>query len=440
VATTIDTENEACVGDRMHGLMTELFPLCRSITGEGVRETLRRVSARIPLEVHEVATGTRVLDWTIPREWNVRDAYVTDPRGRRVIDFQDNNLHLVSYSVPFHGSLPLSELRSHLFTAPDRPDVIPYRTSYYEEAWGFCVSDRALRSFAEGDYEVRVDSTLEDGSLTYGECLVPGETTDEVLISTHVCHPSLANDNLSGIALATFLAMQLSGRRPRLSYRFLFVPGTIGSIAWLARNDDAIGRIRHGLVVSCVGDPGRFTYKRSRRGDAQIDRAVVNVLEHAGLDHQVVDFSPYGYDERQYCSPGFDLPVGCLSRTPNGAYPEYHTSADDLALVTPDALEESLGLYTAVIEVLENDATFVNRSPYGEPQLGRRGLYPSVGGTEIADAQLAMLWVLNLSDGTHGLLDIAERAGMPFGAVLNAARRLVEHGLLAPTSRGSGTS
>ena len=353
-------------GEELYKLVAELYPICRSITGDGVRRTLEIVGRELGgLEVHEVPTGTQVLDWTVPREWNVRDAWVADPAGRRVIDFQASNLHLVGYSVPVRAAMGLAELKEHLFTLPDQPDWVPWRTSYYAERWGFCASQRLVDGLADGDYEVCVDTTLADGHLTYGEHLVQGQTDEEVLVSCHVCHPSLANDNLSGIAVATRLARRLAEARPRYSYRFLFAPGTIGAITWLARNEDRVGRIRHGLVLACVGDPGGFTYKRSRRGDAGIDRAVAHVLGRSGRPHRVVDFTPYGYDERQYCSPGFDLPVGCLSRTPYAAYPEYHTSADDLDLVGPAQLQESMEVRWEVVQVLEADRRYVNLKPQG---------------------------------------------------------------------------
>jgi aminopeptidase-like protein len=425
-------------GEELYKLVAELYPICRSITGDGVRRTLEIIDREIGLEVHEVPTGTQVLDWTVPREWNVRDAWVADPAGERVIDFQASNLHLVSYSVPVRTTIGLAELKQHLFTLPDHPDWVPYRTSYYAERWGFCASQRLVDSLPDGDYEVCVDTTLTDGHLTYGEHLVEGETTDEVLVSCHVCHPSLANDNLSGIAVASRLARLLDqGPRPRYSYRFLFIPGTIGSITWLARNEDRIDRIRHGLVLSGVGDPGGFTWKRSRRGDAEIDQAVAHVLGRSGRAHQVVDFSPYGYDERQYCSPGFDLPVGRLSRTPFANYPEYHTSADDLDLVGPAQLQESLELCWEVVGVLEGNRRYENLSPKGEPQLGRRGLYGQIGGrSDAEERQMAMLWVLNLSDGDMSLLDVAERAGLPFALVADVAGVLEEAGLLSRTAGG----
>jgi aminopeptidase-like protein len=420
-------------GEELYKLVAELYPICRSITGDGVRRTLEIVDRELGgLEVTEVPTGTPVLDWTVPREWNVRDAWVADAAGRRVIDFRASNLHLLGYSVPVRATMPLAELKQHLFTLPEHPDWVPWRTSYYAERWGFCASQRLVDSLPDGDYEVCVDTTLADGHLTYGEHLVKGQTDDEVLVSCHVCHPSLANDNLSGIAVATGLARLLAEGRPRYSYRFLFAPGTIGSITWLARNQDRVDRVRHGLVLACVGDPGGFTYKRSRRGDAEIDRAVAHVLGRSGRSHRVVDFTPYGYDERQYCSPGFDLPVGCLSRTPYAAYPEYHTSADDLDLVGPAQLQESLEVCWEVVRVLEANRRYLNLRPKGEPQLGRRGLYGQIGGrSDAEERQMAMLWVLNQSDGRMSLLDVAERSGVPLALLAEVAATLEEAGLLA---------
>jgi aminopeptidase-like protein len=422
---------EPLAGASLFELVAELFPLHRSITGAGVRETLARLRARIPLEIHEVPSGTPVFDWTVPDEWTVREAWIADPTGRRVADVHRSNLHLVHYSVPIRARMPLAALRPHLFSLSDAPDAVPYRTSYYARTWGFCLPHRELSALADGEYEVCVDTTLAPGSLTYGECFLPGETDDEVLISTHVCHPSLANDNLSGIAVATALAQQLAARASRrYGYRFVFVPGTIGSITWLARNESRVHRIRHGLVLTGLGDAGGFTYKRSRRGTAEIDRVVTHVLKHAGAPHAVHDFSPYGYDERQYCSPGFDLPVGCLMRTPHGTYPEYHTSADDLDFVRPEQLDDSLRLALAIADTLEANRAYVSQNPKCEPQLGRRGLYATLGGINRKAEEMALLWTLNLADGRHTLLDVAERAGMPFDDVARAARALDAHGLL----------
>jgi aminopeptidase-like protein len=419
------------VGEELHELVAELYPICRSITGDGVRETLRRLGNVVPLEVYEVPTGTQAFDWTVPREWNIRDAYVKDSRGRRVVDFGASNLHVVGYSTPVDQRMTLTQLKENVFTIPEHPDWVPYHTSYYRETWGFCLSHNALLDLEDGSFEVRIDSTLADGHLTYGEYYLRGEREDEVLISTHVCHPSLANDNLSGVAVAAQLARTLTALPRRLSYRFVFVPGTIGAIVWLSRNPDAVAKVRHGLVLTGVGDRGRPTYKRSRRGNADIDRAVEHVLRHSGDDYEIVDFSPYGYDERQYCSPGFDLPVGCFMRTPWGRYPEYHTSADDLDFVTADSLADSLAKVLAAVSVVDNDATYVNLSPYGEPQLGRRGLYRSAGGRKDESGwELALLWVLNLADSRHTLLHVAERSGLEFDIVRAAADALVGAGLI----------
>ncbi|MCQ4196231.1 MULTISPECIES: DUF4910 domain-containing protein [Streptomyces] len=418
-------------GERMHALVERLYPLCRSITGDGVRATLAIVDEYVPLRVHEVPTGTRVLDWTVPQEWNVRDAYIADADGRRVVDFAASSLHVLGYSVPVSATMTLAELRPHLHTLPDRPAWVPYRTSYYERAWGFCLAQDTLDAMPEGEYEVRIDSTLADGHLTYAEHVVPGQVTDEVIVSCHVCHPSLANDNLAGVAVAAFLARELAERTPYYTYRFIFAPGTIGAITWLARNAERVERVRHGLVLACAGDRGDLTYKRSRRGDADIDRVMRHVLSASQRPHRITEFTPYGYDERQYCSPGFDLGVGSLTRTPYAGYPEYHTSADNPDFVSPRAMEDTLAVCREAFAVLDRDRRYVNLSPYGEPQLGRRGLYDSLGGrSDAKQAQMAMLWVLSLADGEHGLLDVAERSGLPFETVADAAEALHAAGLL----------
>ena len=425
----------------MYRFIEELYPICRSITGEGVRETLRCIRSHIPLEVHEVPSGAIAFDWTVPKEWNIRDAYIRNAAGERVVDFRKSNLHVLNYSIPFRGRVPLKTMREHLFTLPDQPDLIPYRTTYYKENWGFCVSQHQADALQEPEYEVCIDADLKDGSLTYGECFIPGSTDQEMLFSCHICHPSLCNDNLSGIALTTWLARHLCARKSKYSYRFLFLPGTIGAIVWLSRNENIISKIRHGLVAASVGDPGKATYKKSRRGNAEIDRAVLHVLRTRGPEFSVKEFSPYGYDERQYCSPGFDLPVGSLARTPHGEYPEYHTSADNLDFVKPACLADSLSICLEVIEVLEANETYVNLYPKCEPQLGKRGLYR--GYPDAGTREMALLWVLNMSDGNHSLLEIAERSGVAFRKLRDAADLLLEHGLLTGvgnerTSEGGG--
>ena len=420
------------LGCELYDRIARLYPICRSITGNGVRETLRLLATEIDLDIREVATGTPVFDWRVPKEWNIRDAYIKNQRGERVVDFNTSNLHVVNYSVPIRARLTLAELRPHLFSLPEHPDWIPYKTSYYSETWGFCLSHRQVESLTEDVYDVCIDSSLEEGHLTYGEYCLPGRDTDEVLLSCHVCHPSLCNDNLSGISIAVALARLLHRAPRRYTYRFVFIPGTIGAITWLALNEHRAPTIKHGLVLACAGDRGHLNYKRSRQGDAEIDRAVTHVLSQSSAQPRVEDFSPYGYDERQYCSPGFNLPVGVLSRTPHGRFPEYHTSADNLAFVDPVALADSLRACLDVVDVLEGNGVFLNQNPNCEPQLGRRGLYATMGGHSSGgrEREAALLWVLNLSDGGRTLLDIAERSGLPFAAVRAAATALVEADLL----------
>lgn len=426
--------NSADFGHEMHRFAADLYPICRSITGNGIRQTLAMIADRIPLSVFEVPTGTPAFDWSVPKEWNIRDAFIKTLAGERVVDFQKCNLHVMSYSMPVHATMPLDELKPHLFSLPEHPDWIPYRTSYYKEDWGFCISRNQLMALEDGEYEVCIDSSLEQGHLTYGEYYLPGRSKDEVLISCHVCHPSLANDNLSGLTVATFLARTLSERDLRYSYRFLFVPGTIGAITWLAQNRETAHRVCHGLVLSGVGDAGGFHYKKTRRGDAEIDRAAAHVLAQCGEQSRILEFSPYGYDERQYCSPGFNLPVGCLMRSVWGTFPEYHTSADNLEFIKPSQLAGSLRACEGIMNVLEHNRFYRNLSPYCEPQLGRRGLYRSTGGEMIEAEISARLWVLNLSDGEHSLLDIAERSSIPFSLIKESADLLDQNGLLAPAA------
>jgi aminopeptidase-like protein len=420
-------------GAAMMQLIAELYPICRSITGPGLRQTLGILRKSMPLTIHEVPSGTPVLDWMVPQEWTIRGAYISRLDGTRVVDFAAHNLHILQYSRAIDRIVPIEELKEHLHTLPDTPDWIPYRTSYYRDTWGFCLTQRQLDSMTDPAYRVVIDASHEDGSLSYGELLIPGESTAEVLISCHSCHPSLANDNLAGIAVATMLARHLARTPRRLTWRFVFIPGTIGSLTWLARNEAVVPRIRHGLVLSCLGDAGAVTYKQSRRGDAAIDRIVAHVLRHSGDAHRITPFIPYGYDERQYCSPGFNLPLGCFMRTPNGAYPEYHTSADDLALMRPASLEDSLAKLKQVAAIIEGDALYRSRNPKGEPQLGRRGLYRTMGGLSNAGHdEMALLWMLNLADGEHTLLDMAERSELPFSQIRSAADALLAADLLEP--------
>jgi len=413
----------------LYDFAARLYPICRSITGAGVRQTLGMIRARIPLQIHEVPTGTRVFDWRVPEEWNVEDAAVLDPDGRRVVDFQAHNLHLVGYSEPIQASMSLQELSPRLHVLPEHPDWIPYRTSYYSRSWGFCMRARERAALRPGRYRVEVRTSLARGSLSYGELLLPGRSREEVLFFTHICHPSLANDNTSGMAVATALAEWLAREPRRFTYRLVFAPGTIGSLTWLRRNEPRLSRVRHALVLALLGDPGALTYKRSRRDTSEIDEIAAYVLAGEGT---TVPFSPYGYDERQLCSPGFNLPAGRLTRSVNGGYPQYHTSADDLTLITPQALAASLAACRRIVEVMESNRRFVNLKPKGEPRLGARGLYGALGGAGPKQHEHAMLWLLNQSDGAHSLLDIARRSRLPVALLREAAAALESAGLLAP--------
>jgi aminopeptidase-like protein len=420
------------IGRHAYELMERLFPLCRSLTGAGVRDTFDILAEELPITRTDIPSGTKLFDWVAPDEWNIRDAYIATPDGTRVVDYRDSTLHVVSYSEPVRTTLPLDALRERLHSLPDKPDVIPYRTSYYERTWGFCLSHRQLEALTPGDYEVVIDSTLGPGQVSYSELQIEGDGEGEVLVSTYVCHPSLANDNLSGIAVAAMLAKLLLERDLRYTYRFLFAPGTIGPLAWLHQNRDGLNRVRHGLTLSCIGDGGDLTYKRSRRGDADVDRAAEIVLRDSTSSHRVLPWEPWGGDERQFCSPGFDLPVGSLMRTPHGEFDGYHTSADSLDRIRPESLAEAVQVCLNLVEVLESNRRCTNLSPFGEPQLGRRGLYRTAGGAVATpDDERALLWVLNQSDGRSSLLDVARSSGLPYPVVRRAADRLEAAGLVA---------
>jgi aminopeptidase-like protein len=430
--TTFRLGVEPALGQVLHERMAQLYPICRSITGDGLRETLRIIGGLIPIELRSVKSGTEAFDWTINDEWNVRDAYIADLDGRRLVDFRAHNLHLVGYSTPVSERMSFYELRPHLYTLPDHPEWIPYRTTYYSRTWGFCLAHSQLEALGPGPFDVVIDTTIAPGELSYGELVIPGDRPNEVIISAHVCHPSLANDNLSGIVVATELARSLLALdRRRYTYRFIFAPGTIGSIAWLSQNPDVWPRVRHGLVLTGLGGGGPLTYKQTRHGARDIDRVARHVVGRSGGDIRL--YSPYGYDERQYNSVGFDLAVGRLSRTPHGEYPEYHTSADNLEFVKADELVESYNAVWDMLRILEQDRSHRNLSPYGEPQLGKRGLYPTTGGQAASDAVMAMLWTLAYSDGEHSLLDIAELAGLAFDVVDDAAVKLEGADLLGPS-------
>ncbi len=439
---TSQTLNVDAAGCEMYSLAAELFPICRSITGPGVRATLRRLQDDIPLEICEVPSGTKVFDWEVPQEWQIRDAFIKDAHGNRIVDFQRSNLHVVSGSAPINRTMHWSELKQHLHTLPDQPELVPYRTCFHQDDWGFSLSHAQfseLDSAAESSYHVCIDSITCDGSLTYGELFLPGESDQEVLLTTHVCHPSLANDNLSGIAVATQLGKWLGTAPRRYGYRLLFIPATIGAITWLSVNEHLVDRIQHGLVLALLGDASSSTYRKCRREDAEINRVVAHVMEHSGDNSRILDFEPFGYDQRQFCSPGFDLPIGCLMRSVNGEFSEYHTSADNLEFIHPEYLADSLKKCIEIVRILEGNRTYCNQNPKCEPRLGKYGLYKAFGS---ADGQIrmqqAVQWVLNLSDGDHSLLSIAERSSRPFDEIRRAADALIDCGLLQAQSSASG--
>lgn len=429
----MSTKKSSAIGEDLYQLINRLYPICRSITGNGVRQSLEIMQEYLSLQVNEVPTGTAVFDWTIPKEWNINDAYIKNRKGEKLVDFNNSNLHVLNYSIAVKGTFSKQELKQHIFSLPEKPEWIPYRTSYYEEKWGFCLSHSQWQTMQDEEYEVCIDSTLEPGSLTYGEFYLPGQTEEECLFSCHICHPSLCNDNLSGIAVVLFLAKMLSTQKNRLSYRFLFIPGTIGAIAWLALNENKLSNIKAGLVATLLGDSSPFTYKKTRNGDALIDKSVIHYLKFSGDNYRLVEFFPYGYDERQFNSPGINLPVGSLTRSQYGQYPEYHTSADNLDFVTREKLEDSLKAYLSISDILDSNIVYINQYPKCEPQLGKRGLYQKIGGTNEEDKEIrrmAMLWCLNLSDGKHSLLDIADRANIPFDVIKQVAAILEENGML----------
>ena len=424
------------IGQDMYELVEKLYPICRSITGNGVRETLQIIKSFISqLTIHEVPSHTKVYDWTIPKEWNIKDAYILDSKGQKIVDFKKSNLHILNYSIPINKKISLKELKKHLYTLPENPDWIPYRTSYYKEDWGFCLTHKQFQQLNDEYYTVHIDSTLEDGFLTYGELYLKGKKEDEFLLTCYICHPSMCDDNLSGISLLTQLAKYLNKMKLKYSYRFLFIPETIGAITWLNINENKISKIKYGLVATCVGDSGILTYKKTRKGTSKIDIIVEKVLTDSGKPYKIVDFFPAGCDERQFSSPGFNLEVSSLMRTmySNSDFPEYHTSADNLDFVRPEYLEDSFMKYLKIIFVLENDMKYLNLNSKCEPNLGKRGLYREIGGQKIKNVnKMAMMWVLNFSDGEHSILDISIRSGIPFDEIKETADLLVKKGLLRP--------
>ncbi len=413
----------------IYNFIKELFPICRSITGDGTRETLQQIKSEIPIEIKEVVSGTKVFDWDIPLEWNIKDAYIKNEQGEKIVDFNNCNLHVVNYSTPINRKIKLSELKKHLHSLPNHPEWIPYRTTYYKNDWGFCLTHNQLKELKDEEYEVVIDSEKKIGALSYGELFIEGEHKEENLFSTHICHPSMCNDNLTGIAVNVALANYLQQQKRKYSYRFIFVPATIGAITWLAKNEDIIPNIKCGYVTALLGDSGKFNYKRSKNGNSISDKIAEFVLEKSGQKYKILDFSPYGYDERQFCSPGINLPIGRLTRTPNQEYAEYHTSADNLDFISKKKLLESFETLCEIVYVIENNSKYINLSPKCEPQLGKRGIYNSVAGN-VKESELAILWILNYSDGKHDLIDISKLSGLSFNIIKNASNILKEHNLI----------
>ncbi len=412
-----------------------LWPICRSITGNGLRESLKILSEIIPLQIHEVPTGTHVFDWEIPKEWNIKDAYIITPEGNKICEFKENNLHLVSYSIPIDSEFSFEELEKHLFSIPELPEAIPYLTSYYKETWGFCIAHNEKEKLPKtGKYRVKIDSSLSNGSLTYGECLLKGETDKEILLSTYVCHPSMANNELSGPLVTALLYKKLEKlARRKYTYRFLFAPETIGVIAFLSKEGTRLKeKLAAGYVVTCVGDDGNYTYKRSKNASRDVDTVVEHYLKYSNKLHSVIDFSIGGSDERQYCSPGFNLPVGSLMRTMYQRFKEYHTSLDNKSFISFPAMVETVNSYYDIIRLHELNYNYFSKVQYGEPQLGKRGLYPNVGGQKFRAEELSMrLHLLSWADGNTNLITIAERFGKSALEFEETIRVLIENNLLS---------
>lgn len=413
--------------------LRRLWPILRSITGDGVRQTHDILSEILPLKRTEIPSGTSAFDWTVPDEWVIRSAYVIDPDGNKILDIQENNLHLVNYSTGFEGTLTRAELEPHLYSLPAQPDAIPYVTSYYERRWGFCLSHKQRESLKDGNYRIAIDAEHKKGTMTLSDCVLPGREDREVLISTYTCHPSMGNNELSGPLVAAFLYQRLRAIEDRrLTYRFVFLPETIGSITYLSlHGEHLLEKLEAGYVASCIGDPAPFTYKKSRRGDSLADRAALYTLRNyadAGLE--IKDFIPRGSDERQYCSPGFNLPVGVIARSIYQCYPQYHTSQDDLNFISSQAIQSSVDAYFAACMLLDRNVTYERTSPFCEPQLGKRNLYPGIGGRKKDAFVDALMWLMNLADGSQDLLSIAERGKVDFWLLTEVAARCLDEDLI----------
>jgi len=418
-------------GNQIYDLAVRLFPICRSITGNGVRETLGVLKEIVPqLIVHEVPSGTEVFDWTVPKEWNIKDAYIEDLDGNRIVSFTDSNLHVLGYSSPIDEIVTRDELLKMTYTQPEQPDVIPYVTSYYKKRYGFCMSENQKNSLDKEKYRVYIDSKLKDGSLTYGEVLIPGEKEEEVFLSTYICHPSMANNELSGPCVAIYLAKWLLEHPRRYSYRIIFIPETIGSITYLSRNlDEMKNNIIAGFNISCVGDNRAYSYIASRYGNTLADRVAKNVLHFHAPDYITHSFLERGSDERQYNAPGIDLPVCAICRSKYGEYPEYHTSADNLDIISPEGLGGAFDVYTKCIEALEENYKYKIKC-LCEPQLGKRGLYPTISQKGQYNDVKTMMNFIAYADGANDLITISDIIDVPIEDLTQVAKKLNDSGLL----------
>jgi aminopeptidase-like protein len=431
---SVDFEN---YGLEMHRLMAELFPICRSITGDGVRETLKVIQRHVPVRMFEVPSGTRVFDWTVPNEWNIRDAYIANERGERIVDFRENNLHVVGYSTPVDKTVSLAELQVHLYSLENQPDAIPYITSYYEERWGFCLTHNQRTSLKDATYRVFIDSELKKGSLTYGEMTIPGASKEEVFISTYICHPSMANNELSGPSVTTMLARWIASEPRRYTYRIIFVPETIGSITYLSKHVERMKKkVVAGFNVTCIGDERAYSFVPSRNGKTLADRAALNILTFTHPDFIRYSFLDRGSDERQYCSPGVDLPVVSVMRSKYREYPEYHTSLDNLDFVTPAGLQGGFEVIRDCIELLERNRVYC-MTCLCEPQLGRHGLFPTIGSKDSHRVTTDMLNFIAYADGANDLIDISTIINVPVRGLYAVVDKLLAAGLLATTTEAS---
>lgn len=426
--------NQLQISSEIEKYFDRLWPLNRSLTGNGNRETLKILSEIVDLDISEIPSRTTCFDWVVPPEWNINEAWVKNSKDEKIIDFSKNNLHILGYSIPVHGKYSLDELKEHIYTLPDLPDLIPYLTSYYKERWGICMSHNQFVTLQNDTYEVYIDSNLDsNGSMTIGEAVLKGQSEKEILFSTYICHPSLANNELSGPLVTSFLYEEIKKRKDRYyTYRFLFLPETIGSICYLSKHGDELKqKLAAGYVVTCIGDAGKFTYKKSRKGDSLADRCAELILQQTGEDVIIEDFFPSGSDERQYCSPGFNLPVGSLMRTRYGEYSEYHTSGDNKDFISFEAMEHSVFKYLEIVELLENNFKYINTIPHCEPQLGKRGLYPTLGSQKgRSDFMKSMMWILNLADGENDLIDMSKRSKIPIKDLIPVVKKLMENGIL----------